>query len=233
MTDAANPGRVLSVLIPAFNEEDTILQTLERVLAVPIVSEVIIVNDGSVDGTKELLETVTDSRVRVIHHAVRRGKGAAIRTGIPSVTGPLVVIQDADMEYLPEQLPRLSDLILRGEATVVYGSRFRGTIQDMRAINRIGNRFLTMVTNILFRSHLTDEATCYKMFRTDILQSIPLQCTRFEFCPEVTAKILRQGIRIAEVPIDYLARPHSAGKKIRWWDLVDAIRTLVRFRFLA
>ena len=223
----------LSVLIPAYNEAGTILTTLDRVLQVPMVSEVIIVDDGSSDGTGPLLDEISDPRVRVFHHARRSGKGSAIRTAISHVTGDLVVVQDADMEYFPEQLPRLAEVILRGDAQVVYGSRFRGHIAGMAIPNRIGNLLLTLATNILFFSHLSDEATCYKMFRTDLLRSIPLRCIRFEFCPEVTAKVLRRGIRIAEEPIDYQGRPHSAGKKIRWWDFVEALGTLIRYRFSA
>ncbi len=226
-----NSDGALSVLMPAYNERDTILEAVERVLAVPIVGEIIIVDDGSTDGTGPLIDSLTDDRVRVIHHPERKGKGLAIRTGIPYVRRPLVVIQDADLEYRPEQLPSLAAVILRGESSVVYGSRFKGRITGMQRANWIGNRLLTLITNILFHGGLTDEATCYKMFRTELLRGIPLHCTRFEFCPEVTARVLRQGIRIAEVPIDYHGRPHSEGKKVRWWDFVSAVATLLRYRF--
>ena len=230
MKDQDAPSRPLTVMIPAYNEVDTIEHTLTRVLDVPMVGEVIVVNDGSDDGTGELLDRFEDPRVQVLHHPRRMGKGWAIRTAIPHITGEIVVVQDADMEYEPHQLPRLAQPILRGEASVVYGSRFRGTIQGMRLANWIGNRLLTQATNLLFGSHITDEATCYKMFRSDLLKSMPLRCIHFEFCPEVTARVLRDGIRIVEEPIDYHARPHAAGKKIRWWDFVSALLTLTRYR---
>jgi len=228
MNDPGSPP--LTVIIPAYNERDTILETLKRVLAVPIVAEVIVVDDGSDDGTTDLLKSVTDCRVRVLYRGVRSGKGAAIRTAIPEARGKLVVIQDADMEYNPDQLPSLADPILQERAQVVYGSRFRGRIQGMRWMNRLGNRLLTLAANILYGARITDEATCYKMFRTELLQNLKLRCVRFEFCPEVTARLLRQGIPILEVPIDYVGRDHAAGKKIRWWDFVSALWTLARYR---
>ena len=230
------PARVvnnapLSVIIPAYNEERTILQALEGVLAIPCVGQVIVVNDGSSDGTAVRLSTVRDSRVAVLHHATRAGKGAAIRSGLGRVSGELVVIQDADMEYSASELPALAAVILSGEAVVVYGSRFRGGITGMAFANRVANRLLTLLTNCLYGSHLSDEATCYKMFRSEVLQSLPLQCVGFEFCPEVTALVLRRGLAIAEVPISYRGRCNAAGKKIRWWHFVTAVRTLVRYRF--
>jgi dolichol-phosphate mannosyltransferase len=223
----------LSVIIPVYNEFETILTTVERVLQVPMVGEVIIVDDGSDDGTGDLLKQIKDPRVRLFEHEHRCGKGAAIRTAIPKAHGDYVVIQDADMEYDPAQLPAIAEPLRSGRAQVVYGSRFAGSITGMEIANRLGNHLLTGLTNLLFRAHITDEATCYKMFRRELLQSIPLHCVKFEFCPEITAKILRRGIHIHEVPIEYHGRPHSAGKKIRWWDLLSAVTTLARYRFFA
>ena len=221
----------LSVVMPVHNEQDTVQRSLDRVIAVPIVSEVLVVDDGSTDGTAEILQQVQDPRVRVLRLEQCSGKGSAIRAAIPHLRGELVVIQDADLEYDPQQLPALAERMYRDGLSAVYGSRFQGQIEGMRLLNWLGNRLLTVAVNLLYGTHLTDEATCYKMFRTELLQSIPLTCRRFEFCPEVTAKVLRRGLRIAEVPIHYEARGYAAGKKIRARDFFSALWTLIRYRF--
>jgi dolichol-phosphate mannosyltransferase len=225
---------VLTVLIPAYNEVTTLKETLRRVLEVPIEKEVLIVDDASTDGTRDLLKNEIEGRypqVRVIYQESNQGKGAAIRAAIPHVRGEYVIIQDADLEYDPADYPELLKPIQEGRASIVYGTRFLNQRPTMRLPNRIINWLLARMVNILYGSPITDEATCYKLFRTETLRSLPLTCQRFEFCPEVTAKALRRGFQIVEVPIRYQARSIAEGKKIRWTDGVTAIWTLLRYRF--
>ncbi len=227
------PSRVtLSVVIPAFNERDTIGEALRRVHALRTAGvsvEIVVVDDASTDGTRELLEAERD--IVLLRHAVNQGKGMAIRTALARVTGRVVAIQDADLEYDPFDLLRLMEPILNAEARVVYGSRFLAGRPAMAWPNYLCNRLLAWTTNLLFGARLTDEATCYKVFDTALLRSIPLVCRRFEFCPEVTTKVLRRGERILELPISYHPRTYDSGKKIRWWDGVEALWTLVKYRF--
>lgn len=222
----------LSVIIPAFNEQATIEAVLDVLQAVPVVTQIIVVDDCSTDGTGPLLDQRKreDSRLTVVHHDRNRGKGASIVTGLRYAVGDAVVVQDADLEYDPRQL---TDLLARLEAgaDVVYGSRFRGSIQGMRLPNLVANKILTLLANALFRANITDEATCYKMFRRPVLADLPLRARRFDFCPEVTAKVRKRGYRIHEVPIDYRARTAAEGKKIGWTDGLDAIWALIRYRF--
>ncbi len=224
----------LSVLMPVFNERRTLPGLLERIHAVPLSKELIVVDDGSTDGTREWLKAEVEGKlpgVTVLYHAQNQGKGAAIRTAIPHAAGTFAIVQDGDLEYDPnDYLPMLEAF---GEASVggVYGSRFLNGFPAMRPANRLVNRLLALMVRGLYRAPMTDEATCYKAFRTEILQSLPLECRRFEFCPEVTAKALRRGHKIVEVPISYTARSLAEGKKIRWTDGVSAIWTLVRWRF--
>ncbi|MDI6826970.1 MAG: glycosyltransferase family 2 protein [Armatimonadota bacterium] len=223
----------LSVIIPCYNEVENITDVLDTVSAVDIPKEIIVVDDGSTDNTAEVLREYSKRHPIVIHSSAKNaGKGSAIRKGLEYVTGDIVIIQDADMEYDPKQYPDLIKPILEGKADVVYGSRFRGKIEGMRLLNRIANRILTLVANILYRANITDEATCYKAFRTNVIKQIPLKCTRFEFCPEVTAKLRKRGIVIHEVPIHYKARNTAQGKKIRWTDGVQALWTLIKYRFV-
>ncbi len=223
----------LSVIIPCYNEVDNITDVLDAVRAVDIPKEIIVVDDGSTDNTAEVLREYSKRHPIVIHSSAKNaGKGSAIRKGLEYVTGDIVIIQDADMEYDPKQYPDLIKPIFEGKADVVYGSRFRGKIEGMRLLNRIANCILTLAANILYRANITDEATCYKAFRTDVIKRIPLKCTRFEFCPEVTAKLRKRGIVIHEVPIHYKARNTAQGKKIRWTDGVQALWTLVKYRFV-
>lgn len=225
----------LSVLIPAHNEEDTILEVLRRVRSVDlgdVATEIVVVDDASTDSTPGKLETASrEWGVRVMTHPTNRGKGAALRTGLEAVTGDLVLIQDADLEYDPGDYPRLIEPILAGRADVVYGSRFRGTRENMALPNLVANKILAWTATLLFGKRITDEATCYKVFRTETLRSFDLECERFEFCPEVTAKALRKKCRLVEVPISYRGRTVEAGKKIRAFDGLEAIWTLVRWRF--
>jgi glycosyltransferase involved in cell wall biosynthesis len=225
----------LSVVMPAHNEAEHIEQTVREwhtavVSRVPG-SELIVVDDGSTDGTRDVLRQLADSTVRIITHDVNRGKGAAIRSGLAQVTGDLVLVQDADLEYDPEDWPKLLLPILRGKARVVYGSRFTGERRNMLFLHWVGNRFLSLVTNVLYNTTLSDMETCYKLFDRTLLDGVTLRAQRFEFEPEVTAKILRRGVRIYEVPISYTGREFDEGKKITWRDGFVALWTLVKYRF--
>ncbi len=219
----------VSIIIPVYNEFPTFSQVLERVQQAPLppgcVREIVIIDDGSTDGTAEILGEVSHHR---INHA---GKGSAIRTGIAMATGDIVLIQDGDLEYDPNDYARILEPIVGGRADIVYGSRFLGGPIAMALKNRIANRVLTAAANLLYSAHLTDEATAYKAFRTVVLRSIPLACRRFEFCPEVTAKARRLGYLICEVPVSYNARGIAEGKKIRARDGWEALWTLLKWRF--
>ena len=219
----------VSILIPVYNESSTLGKVLERVRQAPLpdgcAKEIIVIDDGSTDGTAVRLGGVIHHR---IHHA---GKGSAIRTGIGLATGDIVLIQDGDLEYDPNDFARILQPIVSGQASIVYGSRFLGKPVAMARANRIANRLLTAVANLLYGARITDEATAYKAFRTELLRKIPLTCRRFEFCPEVTAKVRRMGMRIHEVPVSYNARGIAEGKKIRARDGWEALWTLVKWRF--
>jgi glycosyltransferase involved in cell wall biosynthesis len=224
----------LSVIVPVYDERNTVAEIVRRMRAVdiPMEREFVLVDDGSTDGTRAVLQQLTDSTVRVVLHEKNQGKGAAIRTGLAQVTGDLVLIQDADLEYDPEDWPKLLAPVLRGKAQVVYGSRFTGERRNMLFLHWIGNRFLSLVTNILYNTTLSDMETCYKLFDRRVLADIKLRSSRFDFEPEVTAKVLRRGIRIYEVPISYAGREFHEGKKITWRDGVVALWTLVKYRFV-
>ena len=222
----------LSVLIPVYNEARTIGEVIRQVVAVPVAKEILIVDDGSTDGTREVLRQLADSTVHVVHHERNLGKGAAIRTGLEQVTGDLVLIQDGDLEYDPEDWPKLLTPVLRGKAEVVYGSRFTGERRNMLFFHWVANRFLSLVTNILYNSTLSDMETCYKLFDRELLAGIRWQARGFEFEPEVTAKVLRRGIRIYEVPISYAGREFNEGRKFTWRDEFVALWTLVKYRFV-
>ena len=226
--------KLLSVIVPVFNERTTVAEVIRRIRAVslPVAVEVIVVDDGSSDGTDKVLAALGDSTVRVINHGVNRGKGAAIRTGLESVRGDLVLIQDADLEYDPADWTKLLDPILRGKSDVVYGSRFTGERKNMMPLHWMGNRFLSLVTNILYSSTLSDMETCYKLFDRKVLEGITIQSDKFDFEPEITAKVLRRGYRIYEVPISYAGREVDEGKKITWRDGFGALVALVKFRFV-
>ena len=241
MTDPAldhdtPPGRsysTLCVITPVYNERTTVAEIIRRMRAVelPLFLQVIVVDDGSSDGTDKVLKALEDSTVRVMTHPENRGKGAAIRTALEACRGDLVLIQDADLEYDPDDWPRLLDPILKGKARVVYGSRFTGERKNMLPLHWFGNRFLSLLTNVLYSSTLSDMETCYKLFDAQVLEGMTLVSDRFDFEPEVTAKVLRRGHRIYEVPISYAGREMHEGKKITWRDGVTALTALVRFRF--
>jgi glycosyltransferase involved in cell wall biosynthesis len=221
----------VSVLVPALNEEDTIAEVVERLLALPLSKQIIVIDDGSTDGTPKILGRYA-GRIVVLRNPAKTGKGAAIRKALPHAVGKVVVIQDADLEYSPEQIPELIRPILEGAANVVYGTRFaRGMPEGMATANRIVNVLLAGFVRLLYWRRLTDEATCYKAFRRELLDRMELKCVRFEFCPEVTAKALRLGEKIVEIPIEYVPRGKHAGKKIRWTDAPEAFWTLLKYRF--
>ena len=224
----------LSVLIPVYNEApyiEEVLRTIETVkLPEGVTTEIICVDDGSVDGTLEILARFGD-RIRIHRSVLNSGKGTAIRIALSFATGSIVLIQDADLEYDPNDYGALILPIIAGEADVVYGSRFLGKIENMRFVNLLANRLLTLTVRVLYGQRITDEATCYKAFRADVVKGLTLRCRRFEFCPEVTAKLCKKGHRILEVPIGYRGRTTNEGKKIRWTDRVAAFWTLLRYRF--
>lgn len=229
---AARSYRSLSVIVPVYNERNTVVEVLRRIRAVdlPLALQIVVVNDGSTDGTDKVLAALEDSTVRMVSHGENRGKGAAIRSGLECATGDLVLIQDADLEYDPDDWPRLLDPILKGKARVVYGSRFTGERKNMRPSSWLGNRLLVLTTNLLYRTTLSDMETCSKLIDRQVLNGIVIESDRFEFEPEITAKLLRRGLRIYEVPISYAAREASEGQKFDWHDGVRAMATLVRYR---
>jgi len=222
----------LSVIVPVYNERATVLPLLRRVLAVPIEKEVIVVDDGSTDGSADLVHTLHAPGLKVIHHTGNMGKGRAIRTGLSEAKGEVTLVQDADLEYDPDDYGRVIAPILRGEADVVYGNRWhRGSEVSYRRY-LWGGRLLSALVGVLYGVRIHDEPTCYKAVRTRILKSLALRCRGFEFCPEVTAKLCRLGYKIHEVDIAYRPRPFEAGKKIRWHDGARAIWTLIKWRVL-
>lgn len=225
----------LSIVMPVYNERNTIQEILRRVRAVDlgeITKEVIVVDDGSTDGTIDILKHEEDSTVRLIKHGENRGKGAALRTGFSYVTGDLVIIQDADLEYDPEDYMLLIAPVLKGKAEVVYGSRFTGERRNMLFWHMLGNRFLSLLVNILYNTTISDMETCYKLFTRESLDGITIRSDRFDFEPEITAKILRKRIRIYEVPISYAGREFHEGKKISWKDGFGALWAILKYRFV-
>lgn len=226
--------KTLTVIVPVFNERGTVAEILRRIRSVelPLAVDVIVVDDGSSDGTEKVLRLLADSTVQVVTHERNQGKGAAIRTGLSLATGDLILIQDADLEYDPEDWPKLLAPILKHRAFVVYGSRFTGERRNMLLLHWIGNRFLSLVTNVLYGTTLSDMETCYKLFDRRVVEKIRVVSNRFDFEPEITAKVLRSGFRIYEVPISYTGREVSEGKKITWRDGFGALRALVKFRFV-
>ena len=224
----------LSVIIPAFNEENTISDIIERVLAVDLPKEIIVVNDCSTDKTREILDTYAKHpEVRVIHHETNKGKGAAIRTAQEAVAGDLVIIQDADLEYDPAEYPKLYKFFAEKNAHAVYGSRYSGNeIMVDSFVHYYGNKLLTFFSNLLSNLHLTDMETCYKMIRADIFKNLPIECECFGFEPEITAKLAKMKARIFEVPIYYEPRVYAEGKKIGWRDGLKAIWFIIKFNLL-
>jgi len=222
----------LSVVMPAYNEIKTIEEIIRRVLAVELEKELIIVDDSSTDGTREFLSKLDDARIRVFFHEKNTGKGAAVRWGIAEATGDVIVIQDADLEYDPEEYHNLLAPILDGRADVVYGSRFKGSSIRVHLFwHSLGNRILTLFSNMFTNLNLTDMEVCYKMFKAPIIKNIRLRSNRFGFEPEVTAKVARLRCHICEIPVSYAGRDYSEGKKIGWKDAVSAFYSIIRFHF--
>ena len=219
----------LSIVIPVYNEVKTLLETIRRVKNSPFDKEILVVDDASSDGTRELMEANRDGIIPLFHER-NQGKGAAIRTALPSITGNIVIIQDADLEYDPSEYPHLIAPILDGKADVVYGSRFQGgTHRVLFFWHAVGNRVITTLSNMLTGLNLSDMETGYKVFRADVLKRIRIESNRFGFEPEITAKVAKGGFRVYEVPISYWGRDYSEGKKISWKDGVAAIYWIVRY----
>ena len=223
----------LSIIVPVYNEAATIAEVLSRLLALDLDKQIVVVDDGSTDGTGEWLDAWVERQptwVSVRHHPGNRGKGAAIRTALASVTGDYVIIQDGDLEYDPQDYARLLVPLAEGRAQVVYGSRFLNGGPPMFFTQRMGNVFLTRLTNLLYGASLTDMETCYKLFAREVIVRMPLTADRFDVEPELTARALQQGLDIVELPITYSGRSYVSGKKINWRDFVAAVWTLVRLR---
>jgi glycosyltransferase involved in cell wall biosynthesis len=223
---------LLSVVMPVYNERETIEEMIRRVLAVPMRIQLIVVDDCSSDGTSDILTGLQRELGFALHRQERNaGKGAALRRGFEHVSGDLVVIQDADLEYSPEEFPDLVELICQGRADVVYGSRFLGRHRVFMFSHYIGNRIVTFLTNVLYNTMLTDMETCYKVMRAEVLKGMSLESNGFGIEPEMTAKIFKRGYRVYEVPITYDGRGYEQGKKITWRDGVVALWVLLKFRF--
>ncbi len=225
---------MLSVVIPVYNEVHNIREIHARVRAVPIEKEILLIDDGSTDGTREILRELADDTTKVVLHEYNQGKGAALRTGFRKASGDIVIIQDADLEYDPAQYPKLIQPILEGKADVVYGSRF--VTGDYRRVlyfwHMLGNSLLTLTSNMFTNLNLTDMETCYKVFRREVLQKITIEENRFGFEPEITAKIAKLDVRIYETGISYSGRTYKEGKKIGWKDGFSAIRCILKYNLL-
>ena len=222
---------VLTVVIPVYNEVKTIMTVIDRVLSLDLDLDVIVVDDGSSDGTRELLEEYNADRVQVVLHEKNKGKGAAVRTGFDQAGGEIVTIQDADLELNPLEIPALIEPVLEGTADVVYGSRFMRGWHHRTRVNAAANWFLSWLTNVLYGTRVKDMEACYKVFRREHLKKFTLRANRFDFEPEITAKFAKLGLKIVELPISYKPREFTDGKKIHWQDGFEAIYTLFRYRF--
>ena len=228
----------LSVIIPVYNEEDTIKQVTEKVKNVKLKDfskEIIIVDDCSADNTKQALKNLKDNSLKIFHHDINKGKGSAIRTGLKNSTGDIILIQDADLEYNPEEYPKLLRLFKDKKVKVVYGSRLeviRKNLSKMYKLHYFGNLILTLLTNILYGAKISDMETGYKVFRREVAENMNLKSRRFDFEPEITAKILKRGYRIYEVPIGFNGRKFAEGKKITWVDGIKAAYYLIKYRFV-
>jgi glycosyltransferase involved in cell wall biosynthesis len=225
----ANP--LLSVVMPVFNERTTVEEIIRRVLAVPLRIELIVVDDGSTDGSGAILDRLKEELPFALIRQPNAGKGAALRRGFTAVTGDIVLIQDADLEYSPEEYPALIELIESGHADVVYGSRFLGRHRVFLFTHYVGNRIVTLATNVLYNTMLTDMETCYKAMRVEVLRSFALHSDGFGIEPEITAKIFKRGYRVYEVPITYAGRGYDEGKKITWTAGLVALWVLLKYRF--
>ncbi|HEX2191672.1 MAG TPA: glycosyltransferase family 2 protein [Acidimicrobiales bacterium] len=230
---ATDHHRTLSVIVPVYNERNTVGEVVRRMRRVdlPLDLEILVVDDGSDDGTDRILAAIEDSTVHVVRHDVNRGKGAAVRTALARARGDIILIQDADLEYDPSQWPRLLDPVLGGRAAVVYGSRFSGEGMSASVPEWAANRFLSLVTNVLYNTTLSDLLTGYKVFDRRVLDGLSLDSDRFEFESEFTAKVLRRGHGIYEVPVGYARRDRKEGRKYAWTDTIAVLWSLVRYRW--
>lgn len=224
----------ISVVIPVYNEEDTIREIINTVQEADIDKEIVIVDDGSTDKTKEILRGLKDGNIKVLFHDKNYGKGRALKTGFKEASGDIIIIQDADLEYDPKEYLSLLEPIIKGYADVVYGSRLSGGRAQRVYMfwHKIGNNFLTLLTNILYNTTLTDMETGYKVFRKEVLKDINIKSNDFTVEPEITAKVFKKKYRVYEIPISYYGRDYSEGKKIRWWHGISAIIALVKYRFV-
>lgn len=232
---SAKPRRCaikLSIVIPVYNERETLPIIIDRINKVPVDKEIIIVDDNSNDGTKEYLERLNESHIKTLFHTNNMGKGAAVRTAQAHITGDIVLIQDADLEYQPEDYPVLIKPFEDGYADVVIGSRFLGTHRVFLVWHYFGNKLLTLLTNILFNTILTDMECGYKVFKTEIFKSITIKSNKFNLEPELTAKVFKRKYKIVEVPITYYGRDYNEGKKINWFDAIPAVLALIKYRFV-
>jgi glycosyltransferase involved in cell wall biosynthesis len=233
----ADSYKKLSIIVPVYDERNTVVEIVRRMRAVdiPLEREIVLVDDGSTDGTRDVLQQLTDSTVRVVHHPSNRGKGASVRTGLEQVTGDLVLIQDADLEYDPSEYPRLLAPIEAGRADVVFGSRFAGSAEHrvQHFWHQQGNRLLTLISNVFTGLNVSDMATCYKAFHRRVVPSLSLESKGFGIDAEITAKVARGGFRVFEVPVSYFGRSHADGKKIRMKDGFAALGALVRHTLFA
>ncbi len=221
---------ILSVIVPVFNESKTVKEILDKINLVNIDKEIVVVDDGSTDGTEKILKNLHASNMKIIYHSTNRGKGAAFLTGLANATGEFVIIQDADLEYDPVEYLKLFDAIKDDKADLVLGARFTKGYTGLY-MHRLGNKFLTGFFNLLFGTKINDYLTCYKLFRRDVANALDLKSSTFDIEAEIVAKFCRKSLRIAEVPVSYYPRKYSEGKKIRWSDGIHAILAIVKYRF--